>query len=337
MPIGSDPLPGSEIAGFRLEALLGRGGMGAVYRAEDARLGRKVALKLLVPELAQSDRFRDRFLRESQIAASLDHPHIVPIYAAGDADGQLYLAMRYVEGYDLRELIARESPLDPQRALRLVDQVADALDAAHERGLIHRDVKPANVLIAERAGREHCYLTDFGLTKQTSSISGLTGTGELVGTVEYVSPEQIRGERGRRASGPVLARLRAVRVPVRRTSFRARVGGGDAVGPRPRPASPASRSGTRARPRHGTGTREGSRANDTRAAASSSPRRGLRSGSNSGRLDLPVPAHGGSLRRADCSELAPLRRRCSSQQSSQRSCSWDARTGSRAFARCRSA
>ncbi len=116
MPIGSDPLPGSEIAGFRLEALLGRGGMGAVYRAEDARLGRKVALKLLVPELAQSDRFRDRFLRESQIAASLDHPHIVPIYAAGDADGQLYLAMRYVEGYDLRELIARESPLDPQRA-----------------------------------------------------------------------------------------------------------------------------------------------------------------------------------------------------------------------------
>ena len=195
MPIGSDPLPGSEIAGFRLEALLGRGGMGAVYRAEDAGLGRKVALKLLVPELAQSDRFRDRFLRESQIAASLDHPHIVPIYAAGDADGQLYLAMRYVEGYDLRELIAREGPLDPQRALRLVDQVADALDAAHERGLIHRDVKPANVLIAERAGREHCYLTDFGLTKQTSSISGLTGTGELVGTVEYVSPEQIRGER----------------------------------------------------------------------------------------------------------------------------------------------
>ena len=195
MPIGSEPRPGSEIAGFRLEALLGRGGMGAVYRAEDVRLGRKVALKLLVPELAQRDRFRERFLRESQIAASLDHPHIVPIYAAGDADGQLYLAMRYVEGYDLRELNSREGPLDPLRALRLVDQVGDALDAAHERGLIHRDVKPANVLISERAGREHCYLTDFGLTKQTSSISGLTGTGELVGTVEYVSPEQIRGER----------------------------------------------------------------------------------------------------------------------------------------------
>jgi DNA-binding beta-propeller fold protein YncE len=168
--------------------------MGAVYRAEDVRLGRKVALKLLVPELAESERFRERFFRESQVAASLDHPHIVPIYAAGEADGRLYLAMRYVEGYDLRQLIAREAPLDPDRALRLIEQVGDALDAAHERGLVHRDVKPANILIAGRSVREHCYLTDFGLTKQTSSISGLTGTGELVGTIEYVSPEQIRGE-----------------------------------------------------------------------------------------------------------------------------------------------
>jgi YVTN family beta-propeller protein len=194
MPIGSDPRPGSELAGFRLEALLGRGGMGAVYRAEDLRLGRKVALKLLAPELAENDRFRERFLRESQLAASLDHPNIVPIYAAGETDGQLYLAMRYVEGYDLRQLLAREGRLEPGRALALLEQVADALDAAHERGLIHRDVKPGNVLIAERAGREHCYLADFGLTKQTASISGLTGTGELVGTVAYVSPEQIRGE-----------------------------------------------------------------------------------------------------------------------------------------------
>ena len=195
MPVGSDPLSGSEIAGFRLEELLGRGGMGAVYRAIDVRLGRSVALKLLVPELAESERFRERFLRESQLAASLDHPHIVPIYAAGDADGQLYLAMRYVEGSDLRQLVAREAPLDPARALRLIEQVGDALDAAHERGLVHRDVKPGNVLISGRSGREHCYLTDFGLTKQTSSISGLTGTGELVGTIEYVSPEQIRGEK----------------------------------------------------------------------------------------------------------------------------------------------
>jgi YVTN family beta-propeller protein len=194
VPIGSDPRPGSQLAGFRLEELLGRGGMGAVYRAEDLRLGRKVALKLLVPELAENERFRERFLRESQLAASLDHPNIVPIYAAGETDGQLYLAMRYVEGYDLRQLVARERALEPARALGLMEQVADALDAAHERGLIHRDVKPANVLIAGRSGREHCYLSDFGLTKQTSSISGLTGTGELVGTVNYVSPEQIRGE-----------------------------------------------------------------------------------------------------------------------------------------------
>ncbi len=194
MPVGSDPRPGNDIAGFRLEELLGRGGMGAVYRAEDMRLGRKVALKLLAPGLAENERFRERFLRESQLAASLDHPHIVPIYAAGEADGQLYLAMRYVEGYDLKQLLAREGRLEPGRALLLLGQVADALDAAHERGLIHRDVKPGNVLIASRAGREHCYLGDFGLTKQTASISGLTGTGELVGTVNYVSPEQIRGE-----------------------------------------------------------------------------------------------------------------------------------------------
>ncbi len=194
MSVGSDPRRGSEVAGYRLEDLLGRGGMGAVYRAEDLRLGRKVALKLLAPELAENERFRERFLRESQLAASLDHPHIVPIYAAGEAAGQLYLAMRYVQGYDLKQLLAREGPLAPGRALGLLEQVADALDAAHERGLIHRDVKPGNILIAERAGREHCYLADFGLTKQTSSISGLTGTGELVGTVAYVSPEQIRGE-----------------------------------------------------------------------------------------------------------------------------------------------
>jgi streptogramin lyase len=194
VPVGSDPRPGSVIAGYRLEDLLGRGGMGAVYRAEDVRLGRKVAVKLLAPELAENERFRERFLRESQLAAALDHPHIVPIYAAGEAERQLFLAMRYVEGYDLRQLLAREGPLPPARALRLVEQVGDALDAAHERGLIHRDVKPRNVLIAGGSGREHCYLADFGLTKQTSSISGLTGTGELVGTVNYVSPEQIRGE-----------------------------------------------------------------------------------------------------------------------------------------------
>jgi streptogramin lyase len=194
VPVGPNTDPGTEIAGFRLEALLGRGGMGAVYHARDLRLGRSVALKLLAPDLAENERFRARFLRESELAASLDHPNVIPIYAAGEADGQLYLAMRYVQGVDLRQLLAREGPLSPERALRLVGQTAEALDAAHERGLVHRDVKPANILVAERSGREHCYLVDFGLTKQTASISGLTGTGELVGTVAYTSPEQIRGE-----------------------------------------------------------------------------------------------------------------------------------------------
>jgi streptogramin lyase len=194
VPVGSDPRLGGELAGYRLVSLLGRGGMGAVYLAEDTALGRKVALKLLAAQLTESRRFRERFLRESQLAASLDHPHVVPIYAAGEADGQLYLAMRYVDGYDLKQLLAREGKLAPGRALTLLAQVADALDAAHERGLVHRDVKPGNVLIAAGSGREHCYLADFGLTKQTASISGLTGTGELVGTVEYVSPEQIRGD-----------------------------------------------------------------------------------------------------------------------------------------------
>ncbi len=168
--------------------------MGAVYRAEDLRLGRKVALKLLAPELAENERFRERFLRESQLAASLDHPHIVPIYAAGEAEGQLYLAMRFVEGYDLRQLLAREGRLEPERALGCWSRWPTRSTPRTSAGLIHRDVKPGNVLIAERSGREHCYLADFGLTKQTASISGLTGTGELVGTVAYVSPEQIRGE-----------------------------------------------------------------------------------------------------------------------------------------------
>src|SRR5215211_6625156 len=190
MGVGVDQRVGTSVAGYTIERLLGRGGMGAVYLAEDTALARKVALKLLSPELAENERFCERFLRESRLAASLDHPHVVPIYQAGEADGVLYIAMRYVEGTDLKALLAREGALEPARALALCEQVAGALDAAHQRGLVHRDVKPANVLIDE-AG--HAYLADFGLTKQTSSISGLTGTGELVGTVDYVAPEQVRG------------------------------------------------------------------------------------------------------------------------------------------------
>ena len=182
---------GSLLAGFRVERLLGRGAMGAVYLAEDVHLRRKVAVKVLGPELADDDRFRRRFLLESQLAASLDHPHIVPIYAAGEEDEVLFLAMRYVEGYDLRELIEATDRIDDQRTLSLLAQVGDALDNAHGLGLVHRDVKPANILIGAGAV-EHAYLCDFGLARHASTVASLTGNA-FVGTIAYVAPEQIEG------------------------------------------------------------------------------------------------------------------------------------------------
>jgi DNA-binding beta-propeller fold protein YncE/predicted Ser/Thr protein kinase len=185
---------GSVLAGYEVEALIGRGGMGAVYRAHELGLGRKVALKVIAPELAQDDRFRERFLRESRIAASLDHPHVVPIFTAGEEDSALFLAMRYVEGTDLAKLLRDEGALEPRRAVEILEQVAEALDAAHEKGLVHRDVKPSNVLIARAGGKEHCYLADFGLTKRTGSLSGVSAPGDVVGTLEYVAPEQITGD-----------------------------------------------------------------------------------------------------------------------------------------------
>jgi DNA-binding beta-propeller fold protein YncE len=165
--------------------------MSVVYLAEHVRLGRKVALKVLAPELAGSERFHDRFLRESKLAASIDHPNIVPIYDADEAEGVLYIAMRYVEGSDLKQVIRQTGPLDPLRVSAIVDQVASALDAAHARGLVHRDVKPANVLLTPD---DHAYVSDFGLTKRAVSVSGLTETGQLIGTIDYVAPEQIKGD-----------------------------------------------------------------------------------------------------------------------------------------------
>jgi serine/threonine protein kinase len=165
--------------------------MSVVYLAEDTRLGRRVALKLLAPELADDAGFRERFLRESRLAASIDHPNVIPIYEAGETQGVLFIAMRYVEGSDLKALLASEGQLEPVRALALLSQVGQALDVAHEQGLIHRDVKPGNVLVDSRAGGEHVYLSDFGLTKQTGSESGLTETGQFLGTADYVSPEQV--------------------------------------------------------------------------------------------------------------------------------------------------
>jgi DNA-binding beta-propeller fold protein YncE/ABC-type branched-subunit amino acid transport system substrate-binding protein len=181
--------PGMTFAGYRIESLIGRGGMGVVYRAIDLSLERPVALKLIAPELAEDDRFRARFLREPRLAASLDHPNVIPIYEAGEHDGQLFLAMRFVEGRDLGRVLEREGPLPPERALGILAQVAGALDAAHRRALVHRDVKPANVLIDEDG---HVYLTDFGITKQVGGES--TDTGRVVGTLDYLAPEQIRGD-----------------------------------------------------------------------------------------------------------------------------------------------
>jgi ABC-type branched-subunit amino acid transport system substrate-binding protein/DNA-binding beta-propeller fold protein YncE len=180
---------GTIFAGYRIEDLVGRGGMGVVYRATDLSLERPVALKLIAPELAEDERFRSRFLREPRLAASLDHPNVIPIYDAGEHDGQLYLAMRFVEGSDLRTLIDTEGKLGSERTLAILAQVAGALDAAHRRALVHRDVKPANVLLD---GDGHVYLTDFGITKQLGGAS--TDTGRVVGTLDYLAPEQIRGD-----------------------------------------------------------------------------------------------------------------------------------------------
>jgi YVTN family beta-propeller protein len=181
---------GERLGAYQLEALIGRGGMGDVYRAYDERLDRNVALKILTPRLADDEAFRERLVRESRLAASLDHPNVVPVYDAGDADGRFYLAMRYVEGTDLRALLRRSGALDPERALAIAAQVGAALDAAHERGLVHRDVKPSNVLVDER---NHCYLADFGLT-QSPSDRDLVADGQTLGTLDYVAPEQVRGD-----------------------------------------------------------------------------------------------------------------------------------------------
>jgi Protein kinase domain/WD domain, G-beta repeat len=187
---------GSRIAGYRLEEQIGRGGMAVVFRALDERLGRPVALKVLAPTLSADEAFRHRFIRESRSAAAVDDPHIIPVFEAGDADGVLFIAMRYVPGGDVGTLVRRLGPLPPARAAAIISAVASALDAAHAAGLVHRDVKPANMLVDARPGRpDHVYLSDFGLTKGSLSSASLTGTGHFMGTLDYCAPEQIQGRR----------------------------------------------------------------------------------------------------------------------------------------------
>jgi hypothetical protein len=184
---------GDEFAGYRIERSLGRGGMGVLYLAMEPGLERRVALKLIAPEAAADEVFARRFAEESKIAASIEHPNVVPIYAAGEEDDIPFIAMRYVAGSDLGRRLARGGRLEPAAAVALIAQVGNGLDAIHAAGLVHRDVKPANVLLGETGGEDHAYITDFGVARNVATESGLTQTGRFVGTLDYVAPEQISG------------------------------------------------------------------------------------------------------------------------------------------------
>jgi serine/threonine-protein kinase len=189
---GSPP----QIGSYQVVEEIGRGGMAIVYRARDVRLGRWVALKVLAEDLARDDGFRRRFIRESRAAAAVDHPNIIPIFDAGEAGGVLFIAMRYVGGQDVHSLLNRVGPLPAARATGIVTQVASALDAAHACGLVHRDVKPANMLLgglAEDGSEDHVYLSDFGISKTSQATTNLTLTGQVLGTLNYLAPEQIEG------------------------------------------------------------------------------------------------------------------------------------------------
>jgi ketosteroid isomerase-like protein len=186
----TDVLEGAHIAGCRIEAVAGRGGMGIVYKATQLSLARPVAVKLIAPEHAADAGFRERFERESRMAAAIEHPNVIPVYAAGEEDGRLYLVMRWVAGTDLHRLLRDRGRLDPLRAAEIVDQMGGALDAAHAAGLVHRDVKPANVLLSG----DHAYLADFGLTRLAGDDPRMTSTGQFLGTVDYMAPEQFQRE-----------------------------------------------------------------------------------------------------------------------------------------------
>jgi serine/threonine-protein kinase len=195
----TDPIVGTQVAGYSIESVLGRGGMGVVYLARQHSPDRRVALKLINPAFVGDDAFRRRFLRESVAAAAIDHPHILPVYDAGESEGVLFMAMRLVDGQDLREILRVSERLETERVLAIIGQVGGALDAAHGRGLVHRDVKPGNILVAhqpEADDTDFCYLTDFGVSVwTTSSAATMTTAGHMVGSANYAAPEQIEGRR----------------------------------------------------------------------------------------------------------------------------------------------
>ncbi len=182
--------PGSTFAGYEVESVVGLGGIGILYRARQLRLDRPVALKLVESDLARDPVVRERLRREARAVASLDHPNVVPLYEAGERDGTVYIVTRWVEGTELGTLIDRDGPLEPGRAARTAAQIAAALELAHEKGLVHRDVKPSNVILTSE---DHVYLTDFGLAKRAETDPGLTAVDQMLGTVDYVAPEQIEG------------------------------------------------------------------------------------------------------------------------------------------------
>ena len=245
---------GSRIAGYRLEEQIGRGGMAVVFRAQDERLNRQVALKVLAPALAADEDFRHRFIRESRSAAAVDDPHIIPVFEAGEADEVLFIAMRYVPGGDVRALLRRLGPLPTARAAGIISAVASALDAAHAAGLVHRDVKPANMLVDVRPGRpDHVYLSDFGLTKGAVSSASVTGAGVIRGNAGLLRTRADPRAAGRCAHGRVRAGLRGVHADVRHAAISPRRRHGRAVRAAVGPAAAAHIA--TARPSPGRGRR----------------------------------------------------------------------------------
>jgi serine/threonine protein kinase len=182
--------PGTTFAGYEIESVVGSGGVGVLYRARQLRLNRPVALKLVEPAVAVDPLVRERLRREARTVAALDHPNVVPLYEAGEENGAVYIVTRWIDGTELGALIRRDHPVRPARAARIAAQIASALEVAHEKGLIHRDVKPSNAIVTSE---DHVYITDFGLTKRAASMSGFTAAGQMLGTVDYAAPEQIEG------------------------------------------------------------------------------------------------------------------------------------------------